>query len=56
MSALFKNRFKSARIFSCITPQSPRSSAVEDSSVFSDHLPGFLQHVGAVFDRHESRG
>jgi hypothetical protein len=31
---LFRKRFRSVRIFSCITPQSPRSSAVEDSSVF----------------------
>jgi hypothetical protein len=51
---LLRKRFRSARIFSCITPQSPRSSSLDDSSVFSHHLPRRLQQIGAVLHRHES--
>ncbi len=41
---LFKKRFKSVRIFSCITPQSPRSSAVDDSRVRATTAARVLQH------------
>ena len=50
---LLRKRFRSVRIFSCITPQSPRSSAVEVFERPGDHAPRILQNA-RVSRRHET--
>ena len=51
--SLLKKRFRSARIFSCITPQSVRSSCARRFERPRHHLARRLQQVRAVFKRHE---